>query len=56
MLARRGVFSARHSAEGSRLPQGMAHSPPMFPPRGVPRLARHDPAWGEDIAQGQLMH
>lgn len=39
-LARRGVFGARHSAEGSRSPRGMAHSPPASPPRGTPRQAR----------------
>lgn len=54
VLARRGVFRARHSAEGNYSPWGMAHSPLMFPPHGVPRWARgaQSPARQEDGAQG----
>lgn len=54
MLARRGVFRARHLAEGSHSPWGMARSPLTFPPRGMPRWARgaQSPAQQEDGAQG----
>lgn len=55
-LAKREVFRARHSAEGSRLPRGMAHSLLTFPPRVMPRQAHNAQtlAQQEDAAQRWL--
>lgn len=55
-LAKRGVFRARHSAEGSHLPSGTAHSLLTIPPHGMLRQAHNaqTPAQQQNAAQRWL--